>query len=80
MARKTKAPVPPTWPRTKDQKAQSRPLIYIKPLRHLAAAMLAGNPPDKDGIRSLTKQQRALLRGARNAPRPLIERALAHYA
>jgi hypothetical protein len=75
--RKAKKPIPPTWPRTKDQKAQSRPVLYVKPLRHLAAALLASNEPDKDGIRSLTTEQRLVLKGARNAPRPVLERAIA---
>jgi hypothetical protein len=75
---KRKVPIKPTWPHSDDQRAQSRPLLYAKPLRHLAAQLLAGNPPDpKTGIRSLTTAQRLLIRGARNAPRPAIERAIA---
>lgn len=33
--RKLKDPIKPTWPRTEDQKLQSRPLIVIRPLYQL---------------------------------------------
>lgn len=33
--RKPKDPIAPTWPRTEDQKAQSRPLVLVHPLRHI---------------------------------------------
>ena len=37
--RKPKAAIKPTWPRTKDQKAQQRPLIVLHPARQMAAGM-----------------------------------------
>jgi hypothetical protein len=72
---KRKAPIPPTWPKSVDQRKQSRPLIYIKPLRHLAQALYASN-----GGRALTAEQHSLIRAMRNAPRPWIERAIAEAA
>ena len=32
-ARKPKKPIAPTWPRTDDQRAQSRPVIVVRPVR-----------------------------------------------
>lgn len=32
---KRKEAIPPTWPKTDDQKVQSRPLIVLKPVRHI---------------------------------------------
>ena len=33
--RKAKEPIEPTWPRTEDQKRQSRPMIVVHPVRRL---------------------------------------------
>lgn len=74
------APRPPSWPATNDQRRQSRPLIYLRPLRHLRNRMLDSNPPDKDGVRVLTAAQLRLLEGLRNASRPTIERFIAEAA
>lgn len=37
--RKVKKPVPASWPRTGNQKAQSRPVIIINPVRALKARL-----------------------------------------
>jgi len=56
------------------------PATHLRPVRHLAALLLASNPPDTHGIRMLTRSQRQLLRRMRNAPKPAIERAIAKAA
>lgn len=40
--------VPPSWPGTKDQRKQSRPMIVIRPIKHL-------DPPRRDirGVRRM---------------------------
>jgi hypothetical protein len=70
--------IKPTWPHTKNQRAQSRPVTHIKPVRFLAMRLLAGNPPDpKTNTRSLTSKQLRLLSALANAPRPVIEHYIA---
>jgi hypothetical protein len=78
--RKPKKAIKPTWPHTDDQRAQSRPITTVKPIRFLGRLLLANNPADKDGTRSLTRKQIALLSALKNAPRPWIERAIAEAA
>lgn len=41
-SRKPKEPIPPTWPRTKNQKLQSRPMIVERPVRWLIKALNLG--------------------------------------
>ena len=62
----------PTWPATKDQRKQSRPLIVEKPVRQLRLQMLLSNPKDKSGMRYLTAAQIWLLRGAERLPKHMI--------
>jgi hypothetical protein len=78
--RKPKKAIKPTWPHSDDQRAQSRPVTSIKPIRLLGRLLLASNPAEKDGTRSLTRKQIALLSGLKNAPRPWIEQAIAEAA
>lgn len=46
--RKPSAGSGPTWPRTKDQRKQSRPLIVVHPIRQMCAGLT-----DHDTIRRL---------------------------
>lgn len=77
---KRKAAQRPTWPRSKDQRQQSRPLIVVRPMSRLAGAMRAANPPGKDGTRELTPLQREALRSLRNAPKHQVDAALPRWA
>ena len=61
-------------------RACQEPVTHLRPVRHLRALLLASNPPDKHGIRTLTRAQRALLQSMGNAPKPAIERAIAQAA
>ena len=71
-AHKPKAAIKPTWPASKDQKTQSRPVIVIRPVRALAALLVAAAVPDKNGVRSLTNKQRRELRGWGHGPKHAI--------
>lgn len=42
--RKPRQAHPPTWPSTKDQRKQSRPLIVIRPLKHLTGHRVQPDP------------------------------------
>lgn len=74
---KHKKAIEPTWPKSKDQNKQSRPLIVCHPLRALKAKMLAAAIPDKDGIRSLTAAQEFLLKHSDGVPKHAIDRKAA---
>lgn len=65
-----RAPVAkPTWPATDNQRKQSRPLIYERPMRAIALHMLLSNPPNEKGFRSLTSAQRGELHNLVGAPK-----------
>lgn len=66
--------IEPTWPATKDQKRQSRPVIYLRPVRALTAALLQW--AREDGRKSLSSKERAFIRLHRHAPKHLIERSV----
>lgn len=54
--------IKPTWPKSIDQKQQSRPLIVIRPVRALRRALLDRTAPDKEGVRVLgTKHQQLII-------------------
>jgi len=61
-AHKPKKAIKATWPTSKDQLKQSRPVIVVHPVRALGKLMVAAAVPDKDGVRSLTDVQRRELR------------------
>ncbi len=61
-AHKPKKAIKATWPGSPDQKKQSRPVIVVHPVRALGKLMIAAAVPDKDGVRSLTADQRHELR------------------
>ncbi len=71
--RKRQAARRPTWPRSKDQRAQSRPLIVLRPLRALGLALLASNPRNDDGARHLTWLQARQLDAMQHLPKHLID-------
>lgn len=71
-AYKPKKAIPATWPASKDQNKQSRPVIIIRPVRALAALMLAAAVPDKNGARSLTSDQRNALKDFGRRPKHAI--------
>jgi hypothetical protein len=55
----------PTWPRTEDQKAQSRPLIVIKPIRQIKQM-------DRSAERLYAKE----LAAAGSWPKPMLDTAV----
>jgi hypothetical protein len=63
----------PTWPRTKDQKAQSRPMIYARPVCALKMAMYGKATPNEDGTVHLTKAQVLECQRAMLLPKHAIE-------
>lgn len=64
-ARKQKAAIPPTWPKTLDQKRQSRPLIVLHPVRQMCAGK--------------SKQRKAEIRAALNRiPKFALDDAAVH--
>lgn len=69
---KPKKAVKATWPDSKDQRAQSRPVIVSHPVRALGKLMVAAAVPDKDGVRSRTDEQRRELRALGKAPKHSI--------
>lgn len=70
---KTTAMAAPTWPHSKDQKNQSRPVIVVAPHRAIAIAMLNSNPKTKDGIRYLSRNQQKRLASLRYAPKYMLD-------
>lgn len=41
---KPRKPSPPSWPRTPDQRAQSRPVIVMRPVRLILSRLPKGTP------------------------------------
>jgi hypothetical protein len=74
-----KHPHGPTWPGTPNQRMQSRPVIVMRPIRAMVRAMLASNPPAKDGTRSLTANQLLIAQFARNQPKHRIDALALSY-
>lgn len=72
---KPQEPIKATWPKSKDQRKQSRPVIVIRPVRALAALLVAAAVPDKNGVRSLTNKQRRELRDFGHGPKHAIPAA-----
>ena len=55
-------PIKPTWPRTKDQRKQSRPLLYLSPLAELRRRLTIGT--DAKGFPIMHKDWAGLTRAA----------------
>ena len=66
-ATKKASPIPPTWPRTANQLAQSRPVIVIKPVRALRKEL--------HQLPMFGWQRRDLVRNAGAAPKHLLDDA-----
>ena len=49
--RKPKASIPPTWPKTENQKAQSRPIIVLGIVREMEQVMKDAGVPRKKGLK-----------------------------
>ena len=64
--------IDPTWPATKDQKRQSRPVIYLHPIRALTAALIQ-TARAETGRAALSSADRALIRTYRHAPKHLVD-------
>lgn len=71
---KPKQAIKPTWPKTKDQRKQSRPVIVCHPLRATARRWLSEAEPDAKGNRSLTTLQRSFLQAGAKAPKWVLDR------
>ena len=63
----------PTWPLTKDQKKQSRPVIVMAPHRAITYSMLNSAPKTKDGIRYLSRNQQKRLAALRYMPKYVLD-------
>jgi len=55
-------PIKPTWPRTKDQRKQSRPMLYLSPLAELRRRLTLGT--DDKGFPIMHKDWAGLTRAA----------------
>lgn len=73
---KPKAAIKATWPATPNQRKQSRPVIVVKPVRALAALLVAAAVPDKNGVRILTADQHEQLRDYGHGPKHAIPATL----
>lgn len=56
-------PIKPTWPNSDDQRAQSRPLLYLSPLAELRSRLTIGR--DDKGFPIMHKDWPALQRAAK---------------
>lgn len=70
---KPKDPIKATWPKSDDQKLQSRPVIVVHPIRAMAAKFLAATLPDENGIRSLSRRHLGFIESAKVAPKFVID-------
>ena len=78
---KPKAPIAATWPHTKDQHKQTRPIIVMHPVRALRNSFLSRNSPDPTtGQRSLTENQVFFLSLTMGAPKHRIDQLAIRHA